>query len=200
MLPAQKRFGAASAAVAQIDFRLVEKPELAALQGTTQLGAEPRPRARALVDLGSEELVAVAMRLLCPVHGRIRRPQQRFGVRTVARKCGDADARCREHFLAGEVDRHGERVEDLLRNDGGVVRSGEIGEHGREFIAADARDGVSGTHRSRQPLGHLAQQFVARGVAQRIVDELEIIQVDEQHAELLGMPARLHDHVREAVA
>src|SRR5207237_269390 len=73
MLPAQQRFCAACAAVPQIDFRLVEQPELVALERPAQFRAQAGARLRALVDLRGKELIAVAVRLIRAVH-RCRRP------------------------------------------------------------------------------------------------------------------------------
>jgi hypothetical protein len=49
-----------------------------------------------------------------------------------------------------------------------------------ELVAAEARHKVFGTQHLAQPIGHGTQQFVARGVSQRIVDLLELIEIDEQ--------------------
>ena len=45
----------------------------------------------------------------------------------------------------------------------------------------------------------LLQQLVAAGVAERVVDQLEVVEVDEQHRERRVAALRLHDHLREAV-
>ena len=51
----------------------------------------------------------------------------------------------------------------------------------RELVAAEARDGVLGARRFAQALGRLREHHVAGLVAQRVVDELEAVEVDEQH-------------------
>ena len=50
-----------------------------------------------------------------------------------------------------------------------------------ELVAAQARDGVLGAHRGAQALGDRAQHRVAGEVAERIVDRLEAVEVDEEH-------------------
>jgi hypothetical protein len=52
-----------------------------------------------------------------------------------------------------------------------------------ELVAAEASDGVGLGHSRRQSLRHDLQQPVADVVAQRVVDELESIEVDEYDGE-----------------
>ncbi len=53
----------------------------------------------------------------------------------------------------------------------------------RELVAAQAGDHVLRAHRGHDALGHLHQQLVAGGVADAVVDQLEPVQVQEQHRE-----------------
>ncbi len=58
-----------------------------------------------------------------------------------------------------------------------------------EFVAAEARHHVGVADDLAQPVGHRAQQLVAAGMAERVVDLLELIEIDEQHgAGLARMP------------
>ena len=51
----------------------------------------------------------------------------------------------------------------------------------RELIAAQPSDQIVVTHERGDALGDAHQQRVARGVSERVVDDLEIVQIDEQH-------------------
>jgi hypothetical protein len=93
----------------------------------------------------------------------------------------------------------GKALQDFLRHESGVLRPGEIGQHHRELVARNARDGVAGANRILQALCHFGEERVARGMAEAIVHELEAVQVDEQHREPRAVALRLHDHLREAV-
>jgi len=66
------------------------------------------------------------------------------------------------------------------------------------------RDGVAPRQRLGQPLGHLLQHGVARFVAERIVDQLEAVEIDEQHRDLflreLGFRERLLKQLRKKCA
>ena len=54
-----------------------------------------------------------------------------------------------------------------------------VEQHG-ELVAAEARDGVAGAQRATQPARDGDQQLVADVVAERVVDELEAVEVEEQ--------------------
>ena len=50
-----------------------------------------------------------------------------------------------------------------------------------EFVAAEARDGVAHAHAARQALRDVAQELVADGVAERVVHDLEAVEIEEHH-------------------
>ena len=83
-----------------------------------------------------------------------------------------------------------QRQEYLLRTDGRILRVRHFREQDHEFIAALPADGVRAAHASEQPLRHGLQQAVADGVAQRVVDVLEAIHVQEQHRQFLPVTVR----------
>ena len=199
MAPAQERLRPARLPIRKVDLRLVVQAELAALERAAQLETHLRARPGARVDVGGEELEGVAPGLLGAVHRRVGRAKQHFRVVAVRRERGDADARRHHDFLAADDRRGGEAIDDLLRNERRIVGLRQVGQHDGELIAADARDRVAITQRGLQALCRLLQELVSRGVTLRVVHQLEVIEVDEQHAERNVASARLHDHQREAV-
>ena len=66
----------------------------------------------------------------------------------------------------------------------------------RELVATDAGQRVGICHAALEPLAHRAQQFVARGVAEPIVDLLEVVEIDEDQHEL-AVAHRLVEPLRE---
>ena len=62
-------------------------------------------------------------------------------------------------------------------------RLGVVGvlDHDRELVAAQAGDHVLGPQARAQARGDRDQQLVAGGVAEAVVDRLEVVEVDEQH-------------------
>jgi hypothetical protein len=62
------------------------------------------------------------------------------------------------------------------------LRAGERLRQDREFVAAEARRHVAVAHRGLEPLGDDAEHRVARAVAVDVVDLLEAVQVQHEHA------------------
>ena len=199
VVPTQQRLGAARPLGLQVEFRLVHQAELAALERPAKLCAEERAGAGALVDLGGEELEAVAAGLLGSIHGGIGGAQQRFDVLAVGREKRDADARADEELVAADIDRGAQPLDQLLRYECRVLGAHHVGEHDGELVAGNARHGIAGAHAGLQAARRLLQQLIAAGMAERVVHQLEFVEIHEQHAELRAVTARLHDHLGEAV-
>ena len=74
-------------------------------------------------------------------------------------------------------------VEGLQQRAGDRFGQGERpGDDDGELVAAEARHLAAVAHDGGQPVRHLAQQLVADGVAQGVVDVLEVVEVDEHEA------------------
>ena len=54
-------------------------------------------------------------------------------------------------------------------------------EQNAELVAAEAREGVAFAQARAQQRGYLAQQLVAGRVPARVVDDLELVEVEVQH-------------------
>ena len=59
-----------------------------------------------------------------------------------------------------------------------------------ELVAGEARDEVVGAHAPDEPLGDADEHLVADRVTERVVDHLEVVEVDEQHRERLAARRR----------
>ena len=81
--------------------------------------------------------------------------------------------------------------DDALRQRGRIGGIGDRVLHDDEFIAAHPRDGVGLADQPAQPLGDDFQELVAGGVTERVVDGLELIEVE--------MVNRHHFSVRDPV-
>jgi hypothetical protein len=113
----------------------------------------------------------------------------------------DADAEARRHRDAVRPDqrRRLQRLDHLLRDRGGVARLGELGEQDDELVAAVAADRVRLAHRRFEPPRRELQHLIADGVAERVVDLLEAVEVDEDHADPGRAAAGHRDRVLEPV-
>ena len=118
--------------------------------------------------------------LLGLVHGDVGVAHQLARAVASASAGGDADAGADADRLAAGRHALGERGEDPLGDDDDVLGPVEAVEQHRELVAAEARDGVGRAHARAQALGDRDQQLVADRVAERVVDGLEVVEVDEQ--------------------
>ena len=74
-----------------------------------------------------------------------------------------------------------QRAQHALRRALGLDRRRRMLEQHGELVAAQARGQIVLAQRRPQPLGDGHEQRVAGGVAERVVDALEVVQVEEQH-------------------
>ena len=89
-----------------------------------------------------------------------------------------------------------EPVDDPARQDRGVlVRADVLLEH-HEFVAAEPGDEILRPQHVAQPVGDRAQQPVAAGMAERIVDLLELVEIDEQQRRQRRLVALCIDKMR----
>jgi len=77
-----------------------------------------------------------------------------------------------------------------LRLQGGLVLvRAEILQHHDELVGTEAAGGVRAAGMRLQPVGDLSQQGVAGPVAQRVIDGLEVVQVDDEQGTMVAGPA-----------
>ena len=91
---------------------------------------------------------------------------------------GDADAGADDDGLAGDRVGRADRGDHARGHglQGGVIEA--AGGDDGEFVAAEAGDQVVAAQGAAQPLGDAADQLVADRVAERVVDVLEMVEID----------------------
>ena len=146
-----------------------------------------------------EQLVAAAAALLGAVHRGVGVAQQVLGERVGALGDRDPDARGDEVLAGGEDDRLVDRLRDALGHPDRLVRAVELLADDEELVAAEPGDRVGGPHRVVQPRRQRHEQVVAGGVAERIVDELELVEVGEQHRDGAAVAPAARERALEAV-
>jgi hypothetical protein len=72
----------------------------------------------------------------------------------------------------GRLERRADACGGLQRIGGGLEQHGEL-------VAAEPGDGVAGAGRAGDPLRDAHEQLVTGGVAEAVVDRLEVVQVEE---------------------
>ena len=134
----------------------------------------------ALARVGAEETDGATAGPFGEVHRRIGVAHQGVGVVGVVREGAGADADGHDRFLLVQPERPGDGFDDLFGYRLGVQPQPDVGQDDQELVAAEPRHGVLLAHRVPDPLCHLAQEVVADGVTQGVVDLLEVIDIDEE--------------------
>ena len=199
-MPADQRLDTHDGTGLEIDLRLIVEHELAPRDRLAQVGLDGLALDRVGVHLGPEKLVVVASRVFRLIHGEIGVAQQSFGIRSIARKRGDADARGDAQVVSGDAMRRVERDDDLLRAERRIVRVHDVGEQHEELVSALTAHRIGAAHAGLQSLRHRFKQLIADGVTQRIVDVLEAIEIDVQHRDRAAGAVRPHHRLIEPVA
>ena len=201
MLPAHQRFEAGDGAGLERDDRLVMQYELVALDGAPQRGLDrqalQRPRIHRLAVKGE----VVPPFLLRVVHRRVGRLDQAIGAVCVVGIDRDTDARTHDRLVLEQRKGFDKGVEHARRHLRRALGRIELTQHDAELVAAQTRerhrvacwrerDAVLAAHTAIEAVGDRAQQLVAHDVAQRVVDALEAVDVEQHHREHLAAPTR----------
>ena len=150
------------------------------------------------VHHGFEEAECAAAVALGAVEREVGVAQQFVGVRSVAGADRNTDADADHGLLAVDVVGLAQRIDDALRQRSGLGGICDRGLHDHELIASHPRDGVGVANEPAQPFGDDPQQLVAAGMAERIVDGLELIEVemmDGHHFRVLNPAQRVFEPV-----
>ena len=100
---------------------------------------------------------------------------------------------------AGDRERLGQQLGDPVGDHERLLGPLERVADDHELVAAEPRDRVAGAHGVVQSGSERAQQLVARGVAVRVVDQLEEVEVEEQDAHPRVAPGGLGEALTEPV-
>src|SRR5690349_6286186 len=98
----------------------------------------------------------------------------------------DADARGREYLRLPDRHRCAQCRMEPLGHACSVTRLAHFFEEQRELVATEARQSVHGAEAGAEPARRLDEQLVAGEVAERVVHDLEMIEVDEEHRERIA--------------
>ena len=91
--------------------------------------------------------------------------------------------------------RLGARADDAADPFGDLVRDDPVGagEDGREFVAAVSIEAVAVARGGGHGPRDVHEQGVSRGVAQRVVEALEVVEIEHQHRERRALLDRLSE-------
>ena len=197
--PAEQRLGADDGTVGDANDRLVVQSQQAVLQRAAQRALQRVLLQAPLREVGVEELVGIAAELLRAVHRDVGVLQELLGIVGVVGIDADADRRRHVDVVLLDAERLRDRVEQLLRDAAQHRRIVEILDDDHELVAAEARQQVGLAQRGRELARDALQELVADPVAERVVDVLEPVEVDEQHADATAAALRLRNRLRQAL-
>ena len=179
VLPAQQRLVAEGRPTAQVDDRLVVQAELVEGDGRHELGPQGEVGQRLRAHIGVEDLPAPSSRGLRPVERRVCLGEQLRAGRG-GRGDRDPDRQRGAHLFAPEPQRLPHRHEDPLGDHDGLGGTGQVLQDDDELVPTEAPRGVDLPQLTTDRGGQGNQQVVTDPVAQAVVDELEVVDVQEQ--------------------
>ncbi len=209
MLPPHERLEPGDLSRRQRDNGLIVQAEFASLDGPAQVCLELQSGNGPVPHLAVEYLAACAAARLGSVHCRVRIPQHGFGRLIVRCARGDPDTGSGEDLLSVQGERHRERflhtlghaeriadVADVLQQHGELVTA----ESSDRMVQLEPRYRVARSQAPLQPPCDRHQQLVSHDVAEAVVDQLEAIQIQEQHREhVIPVAPCPFDRRREAI-
>ena len=102
-------------------------------------------------------------------------------------------------LVAVEGDGLLERGDHPLRRTDGVALVADVADEEDELVAAEARCRVAGADRAGEALADRSEERVARLVAEAVVDDLQPVEVDEEHGEVGPVPLAARELVVQPV-
>ena len=194
-----QRTSASSPAIApllEVEDRLVVELELGGLDRPLEIDLELDPLDDVGVHVRGVGAVAALALGLGPVHREVGVAKERLGVLGAG---GDPDARAHVDLAPLDRDRIGERLEDAARGRRRVGRVVDLLDQDGELVAAEARDRVGRAQAGLEAGRDRLEELVAGPVAERVVDRLEVVDVDEEDADRVAASRGAADCEREAV-
>ncbi|MCK7491617.1 MAG: hypothetical protein MZW92_07930 [Comamonadaceae bacterium] len=147
----------------------------------------------ALFMSGAKKRNAARLVLFGAVHSRVGVGQERVDLHAVLREDGDADARREQEFAPVRRKGFAETAHQLVGHERRLAGIVEIGDRGHELVTAEPACYVLLPQRLLDPASNLGEHRVAGVMAHRVVDRLEMIQIDEQDRDAGAAPASAAD-------
>src|SRR5699024_3393435 len=127
-----------------------------------------------------KELMASPALSLGAIEREVGAPDQLFLIAAVFRCTSDPDRRADVDRRPGDRERSAQIGDKPVRDPGERLARSRLVPYQCEFIAPEAADRTDSVRAFLQPFCNLAQQVVTNSVSQRVVDELEPVEIDEQ--------------------
>src|SRR5690242_20309169 len=106
---------------------------------------------------------------------------------------GDADRGAHIDAMSADDERRADRSEDPFGYCLQRIRVGSAGHDNSELVAAQAGNEIVLAHDLAQPPGDVENELIANMMTERVVDVLEVIEVDVKHRRTGAAVAHLGD-------
>ena len=163
-----------------IDDRLVMERQPVAAQRIADVVLEAAIVLGIDVHLLFEEGVPATARFLAAVQRQIGAAHQRLLAIAVLRRARNADGGADMQIGGADSDGAGQLGDDLAGEPVQGLFVTAAAPDDCEFVAAEATDDAIAADAGFQPAGDFAQQLVADRMAERVVDQLEAVEIDQQ--------------------
>src|SRR6185503_3780610 len=179
----------AYAVLLEVEQGLVEKLELAVVQRQPKVALDLPALLSALVEAFLEERIIAPPALLRPIEGEIGAAQQSAAVLPVLRRNRDADAGRGHDLIALEHERLEQLADDFPRQPIDRIAVVADGLQHHELVAAEPRDEMAAGG-MLNPACRFDQQGITGGMAERVVDHLEMVEVEAVQREQAAIALR----------
>ena len=175
----------------RLDERLVDEVQLVLLEGDAEVDLQAQALERAPVGEVVVDLEPRPALLLGPRERDVGLAQEHLGRALLGAGDRDADRRRHDQALVGDLDGLAHRGEHVLGGREDLLVRGRLPEQ-HELVAGEVpRAGDAVGREVAHAGGHDAQDLVAGLVAVALVDEPQVVEVDEQHAQAPVVGPRL---------
>ena len=162
-----------------------------------------RPRSGCRAVLGCQKFVehadAVSARVFRGIHGSVGMAEEFFSGAAVLGGNTDSDAQSQTNFPAIDLNGLGGIMNNLLAAAFDVPYAVKIGHHNNKLVSTYACNAVRFANGGEQALPHRREEDVADGVAKRVVDLFEEIDVNEEDRDSLAVVSPSQDCLAETL-
>ena len=193
MRPARQRLDADNAVARGVHDRLIGGADSVVLDGVEQVAFEQFAAGQVGVHRRVIDAGAVAAFVLGAIERHVGIAQNVGGIAGAAVDDGNADRGADDDVVAADRIGRAERIDDAAGDSLQRVGIGLAGGDDGELVAAEPGDQIVAAHDAAQPLRDIENERVADVMAERIVDVLEVIEIDVEDR---GRSGRRRAHSR----
>ena len=199
MPPPEQRLRAHDATSLRLDDRLVVEHQLLAGNRLSEAALEGQPLRRLLVHGGGVELESVLPFILRPVERGPRVLEQGLLVGPVLRKNARPHAQGHEQLAPLDLEGGLHGLEELDRDLARLLDAPKPAHEQGELVAPEPGEGVALAYHRLDAPPRLVKDPVSHRVAEGVVDDLEAVEVHEEHGHLAFVPPRAGEGDGEAI-